>query len=378
MLSSLLKGGYIWIGRVGRVGKKRKNFPTYAMSQIATRTTFITAKTTPQKPECRHDENGTSGNAEPQNQNREIRPGSRRHDNDQMPGDGQRSRNRMLGMSGILAMLERRKEREKGRNVAFRRKRRTTGRMKQEQRRRRRKTKGAERMKTEKTKTEKWWTEKFPNKKSLIAAIREAVNRQTAESPIVGEDEKFLMWVLSHHFEFFEKTENFQYLKIRINHERGFAPTRGIWVARNGMPDIDISWVVAVTCKPSEESDKKLAARNEIAYQISEFRKQNTQSVCELCGEEMTDADAKHVDHTAPFDLLFYWFFKDITNAESRDTGIRREFVDRRLAERWQKYHRENARLRMVHATCNLKRGRKYGEGDIPGIAVAAESAVTP
>lgn len=126
----------------------------------------------------------------------------------------------------------------------------------------------------------------------------------------------------------------------------------------------DISWRMCVTGKPKTFKQELLSAlRYSIDYQIKHFRNSNDLHKCMLC-EQMIEDNGLHIDHIIHFDKLVKQFLTntsmttpcDFDNAE--DYSNRRKFktVDKDYELAWQKYHLENAELRVCCKNCNLKR----------------------
>lgn len=99
--------------------------------------------------------------------------------------------------------------------------------------------------------------------------------------------------------------------------------------------------------------DFKRAMRDEVSHQIAEFRMANY--------SPSHNSEKMHVDHVIHFDTLVQQFCTKMelvaenVSIEKGRLGSKR-LVDRKLADNWQKYHLENAMLRMITATENLTR----------------------
>lgn len=206
----------------------------------------------------------------------------------------------------------------------------------------------------------KWWKPDFKRKADLESEIRNRVKNATLEAPLPRGDEGFLLWVLSHHHEFSEKRgAGIKHIEVRKNRVMG-KTTRGLWLVRTDGSSIDISWVTAL--KPSGRNEHTAnvvrAARQEIKSQIDAFRQQ-APCECELCGGKEADTHW-HVDHVDHFEDLLFGFLGGVySDVKLVDEGLTGRFADRHLAYDWQTFHENNARLRLVHAICNLRRGKQ-------------------
>lgn len=96
--------------------------------------------------------------------------------------------------------------------------------------------------------------------------------------------------------------------------------------------------------------------RKVINYQIKNFRQKN-KMICELCKE---DNKIMHVDHIIKFRDLKNNFLKnnyDIPEIINDEIVGGKKFINETddFIIRWQKYHKENSKLRMLCCTCNFK-----------------------
>jgi hypothetical protein len=137
---------------------------------------------------------------------------------------------------------------------------------------------------------------------------------------------------------------------------------RCFWLLRVDGTEVDFSYLTALNGPANVKTEVVWALREEIGAQIQAFRDETAPvSLCELC---LQPADGVvHVDHAEPtFDQLATRF----AEAAGGWDGISVECVgaygrrlkDRGLAEVWRVYHLRDARLRVVHASCNLSRAR--------------------
>jgi len=116
------------------------------------------------------------------------------------------------------------------------------------------------------------------------------------------------------------------------------------------------------------ERKVKAGARYEIKPQTREYRDKNFKGVSELSGLPLTLEDC-HVDHHGTgFDVLFADFLSAqglrLADVEAKSVGdfqIGTVFVDRRLAEAWQEWHRMFAKLRVISKAENLRLEKQKG-----------------
>lgn len=109
-------------------------------------------------------------------------------------------------------------------------------------------------------------------------------------------------------------------------------------------------------------SDVKAAARNEIDYQIREYRETVELPIrCPLSGRKLTNWSNIHVDHKDPFiDLFMDWL--DMLGINPIDIVLdgpatNRRFRSEELKQSWRNYHNDNAILQAVSRKANLRKG---------------------
>jgi hypothetical protein len=217
-------------------------------------------------------------------------------------------------------------------------------------------------------KTNKWWADELNirTKAGVEQKIREIVALHADGQPLKPMHAEVVDVVLRHHYQHSAKTgPNFSHYEVRTNAADGFyKPTRGFWAVRQDGSAIDVSWRVALMPggRPSPKDDASAAARHEIAPQITAFHAGGKCEDCALCGQFMMRGIGLHVDHVTLFNTLFAdWLGRqglDYAGIQVADCGLYGEFADRALAQSWHAYHAQMAELRLVHALCNLERGR--------------------
>ena len=131
--------------------------------------------------------------------------------------------------------------------------------------------------------------------------------------------------------------------------------------------EIDISWHCAITGKhKSKKHDLMSAMRIAIDKQINDYRINNKKNNCKLCNTDK-DLDVDHsIEEESAFDQLVVKFLEsynilkeNLPNkfAELNDNTHRRCFLqsDVEFEEKWIKYHKEHAKLRMLCHMCNIR-----------------------
>ena len=119
----------------------------------------------------------------------------------------------------------------------------------------------------------------------------------------------------------------------------------------------DISWINCIS--GTEKNTFKCALRVAIDEQIKVFR-QITKYKCSICNT--LDANEYHVDHENHFEELICRFLqntkKDKPSSFKNTSDNRKCFTmeDKEYEEEWKQFHKNNARLRMLCRSCNLKR----------------------
>lgn len=218
-------------------------------------------------------------------------------------------------------------------------------------------------------KQEPWWNTEFGLKtqgelKTKIQAI--CNNPSNLNNPLSDQDTEFLVKVLKLHHEFSYKIgTGIKHLEIRVNQKPGMKPTKGIWIERTDHTSINISWTHALFPggKPTTKEDVCKAERFEVMEQIHECSKMDV-DICELCKLPIHKQHEEiDVDHIQLFDSLFISFLSTVNLSYPdiiiNDLGIDSRFIDRSLASKWIRFHKEFAKLRLVHHICNLKRTKK-------------------
>lgn len=164
----------------------------------------------------------------------------------------------------------------------------------------------------------------------------------------------FFISLFERHPDYPEKTHGL--IDISITQNTSFR-NLDINIVREGGAMEGISWK---TCISDTKKNKfKIAMRVAIDEQISKYRSEHT-NICAICKRE--DICDYHVDHEIHFEQLLYDFLEKIKmpipstfrTIEDNRRAFREE--DNDFEKAWQEFHLKNAKLRILCATCNLKR----------------------
>ncbi|MDN5750191.1 MAG: DCL family protein [Pseudonocardia sp.] len=207
----------------------------------------------------------------------------------------------------------------------------------------------------------------YPSKSVALAEFRSILNGTALDEPLSASAAGMIQLLLrdGYHPEAAEKIgPGIEGVVVRIN----AYGTRGFWLRRLDGTEVDFSYLVALNGAPSVEQGVRIALREEINDQIVTFFDTQTADlargrvVCELC-VTVVGSNGIQVDHAAPTfielasrfaDSLGGW---DVIGVECvGPTG--RRLADRNHARVWWEFHRQTARLRLVHKRCNLSRAR--------------------
>lgn len=212
-------------------------------------------------------------------------------------------------------------------------------------------------------KTIKWWNERgYKTQKDLIDKIRNIIN-STLDNQIIqnGIDKELIVWVLSHHHEYSQKTNDSEEFEIQVRRSTVKLANKELWLIFPNSFSIDISWRKAIspTGGSTLKDNLRSAAVQAIDPQIIYFKDNNKDFNCSLCSEIIEEKiEACHYEPR--FDQLLTSFFGD-ENAMSQiviadGSYAYRYFSDTNLRDRWVDFHKKNAILRPAHASCIRKR----------------------
>jgi hypothetical protein len=204
----------------------------------------------------------------------------------------------------------------------------------------------------------------FATKKAAEAEIRRILHDSPLRSPLRGVDAELITALVSNHPHAAEKIgSGIRHIDVRII-DYG---QRGFWITHTDNSSCDFSYRRALDGALTPRAQCLQAMRSAVRDQIEEFRRQEFSRhiiiVCPLTDEDLTANDRTHVDHINDFALLAEAFV--ICHTEGYDSipiGSSPTHPGPALTEptlsAWQKFHAEQARLRIVHPSANLARAR--------------------
>jgi hypothetical protein len=137
-------------------------------------------------------------------------------------------------------------------------------------------------------------------------------------------------------------------------------------IIKNDGTNIDISWRCAITAKHKSKKHELMSAmRSSIEPQIKQFRREHNNDSCQICG----NIERLEVDHNdekkSAFDEIVFNFINNNNDmkipdkfGELNDYTHRRKFLeeDTLFKDKWLKYHKDHASLRMLCHNCNICR----------------------
>lgn len=213
--------------------------------------------------------------------------------------------------------------------------------------------------------TNKWWQSRgFKTKKALEEEIRGIINGVAVNNIITDTAQKeLLIWVLSHHHEYYQKTQYSDDFDLQVRRSQFKASNKELWIVFNeGYEPIDISWVTAL--KPNGQSSIKQnlseAARQAINDQILAFKDRNKDFNCCLCNKEI-DESLEACHYEPRFDELFKGYFGDDDSSYKQFVILDGEYAARIFEDEiqkngWAEYHAKNAVLKAAHSHCIRRR----------------------
>ena len=168
---------------------------------------------------------------------------------------------------------------------------------------------------------------------------------------------KYFLELFKRHPNYEEKVKGLVDIKIRKN--KKYSRQKEVLIEKESGEIIDIS-VLNKCINGCKSNDLNKAMRNAIENQIEEYRK-NNELKCEKC-----DSKSKpEVDHKEILFVELYENFirerKDIPTEFENTISNSKCFkiCDKNFEEEWIKYHKENAKLRILCSKCNNKKENK-------------------
>jgi hypothetical protein len=164
----------------------------------------------------------------------------------------------------------------------------------------------------------------------------------------------------------FQKFIDFE-IRVPIMNKKGLA----LFIINDDKTLTEISWIICVSGKTTSTKDLFIASlRESIHPQISYYRATTDLSYCRICNCSLVDT-ILHIDHYEPqFSELvdnFLQMHNDLVfpmkydkNKITYHTKFKEQ--DEWIGEEFAKYHLENATLRVLCESCNLKRPNAFLE----------------
>ena len=219
----------------------------------------------------------------------------------------------------------------------------------------------------------------FSSKKDVINYIRKDILYAYGDyQALETEHHNFMLHLLRLHPHGNQKIgQGVKSIWPQSNKANGF-PTRGFWVERVDGSRTDFSYLQCLN-PSSPKQDFYKACRQAIAEDIIQFSMEyfsryavEDKIQCPITGDWITKRES-HVDHIPPdtFDQIVRAFI-ETNNIDTDKVALMRHvngkigcrFDDGLLVEKWIKYHRNHAKLRVVSRKANLSLIKKEHFGD--------------
>ncbi len=199
----------------------------------------------------------------------------------------------------------------------------------------------------------------FKTKKSAIEYTQKIINK-IGLCPSIRtksiDDYNFFIDLFRLHPDYPEKIDNI--CDISIVKNKVNTNLFQLNILKNDGSIDNISWVACVTGKKKDSF--KSALRVSIEPQIKDFRTKCIYE-CSICKTKVSPIDS-HVDHENHFEEILCKFLKTTNKkkpTEFKDTDDgRKSFTlnDKEYEDEWKLFHENNACLRLLCKSCNLKR----------------------
>jgi len=203
----------------------------------------------------------------------------------------------------------------------------------------------------------------FRTKKSATEEARRRINQYEAGDRLCTQDEDFFASLFTLHSEFLEKKGvGIDHIKV----ERDFHNNRCLYIHRIDGSSIDCSWVHCIQ-PASQKTVTSMAFRRSVKDIVMAYKEAELKVVKE-CPELRTPLtyENSHVSYISPsFESLLDDFLNQqqikiedvaLTNPKPEDLDQRGILSDDELPKNWQRYHQENANLRLLSQEANLRR----------------------
>jgi len=204
-------------------------------------------------------------------------------------------------------------------------------------------------------------------KKSYVRSLAQEIIQTRGR--LTGHAEQLMRALLLRHPDADKRGCGIKAIEVRQNLK--FPKDNMFWLIREDGTEDDFSFNLCLSGVDKTPKQAFVeAARQEIFEQIARFKHAffdatpDSAWLCPISGVPITP-DTSHVDHAPPhsFDNMILDFVDifsiDLTAVQTvRAGGERKGFIDRDLALAWQRYHAENAVLRVVDAQANMQQGK--------------------
>lgn len=211
-----------------------------------------------------------------------------------------------------------------------------------------------------------------PGQKDCLEFIGKWINAAPVGVKLLGPDERTAKDLLKRHHDYKGKVgagvDHFEVRPARRNRT-----LRELWVVRVDGSEEVFSWRKCIIGEPKKREYIMDALRHAVEPQILDFRRTffaNTQDpTCPISGAALRNDTTTHIDHDEPqfFELSVLWIAQqggesNVPLEDQPTSNTSRVLADPAQLKSWIDYHREEATLRAVSASSNLRRGRKNGD----------------
>ena len=196
------------------------------------------------------------------------------------------------------------------------------------------------------------------SKASAVRGLKARLMLLSGHTYTSGETYRWLLETIGRHPDAAEKLADVVGVEVRRTTRQGLTfPELTLRLSDGGTRDC--SWKACVLGKEATGTILRKAMRHAVADQIAYKRDQATPyHGCWICNDLLRDAP-RHVDHLVPFETLALAFInraEPLSAVPLADGGY--TLASDAVTEHWKTFHYNHAQLAVVHAACNLKRGR--------------------
>ncbi len=198
----------------------------------------------------------------------------------------------------------------------------------------------------------------FNSQKKLKEYVRKTIDEIGECSSIKkyhSEQWDLFMYLFERHSDYPGKFD--ELIDVSIRYNPVFTNQLEVIIIKNNGEEDDVSvFKNCITGKPKD--NLTIAMRNSILPQILEFRNNNS-LICELC-KGIKNIEIDHFDPLfVDLKTTFLNNYKDTLPVDFKQNNSHSKvFIDSDIhfENEWNKYHRKNARLRVLCKKCNLSR----------------------